>query len=156
MNCVATSHERQHSVNAVCYCLPPEERVDSEYLCRPAPKVKPRTAPALGPNRLTHYFLSPECIRPEQETVYAQLPKRLGRLGPLKATPQKEVLGWGIHIEEGYHKRAAFLLFATLVLFSAIFGIVWSVKRGDIQGGFAVTGCVLTFCSMLVGFIVVR
>jgi hypothetical protein len=67
----------------------------------------------------------------------------------LEATPQKEFIRWGLHFERGYDKHIIFFLCTVQVLFSVVFGIVWSVKRGDIQGGFAGTGCVLTFAVCL-------
>jgi hypothetical protein len=110
-----------------CVCLPPEDRIGTEYQCCPAPKVRPRTAHAIGSNRLTHYFSYPDHVEPEQETIFAQLPKRLGHYGLLKATPQEEVTGWGIHFEQSYHKPTIFFLCAVLTLFSLLFGIIWSV-----------------------------
>jgi hypothetical protein len=119
-------------------------------------KAKSRTVPAIGSNRLTHYFSCPDHIDSQQETIFAQLPKRLGHKGLLKASPQEEVIGWGLHLEEGYHNRTIFFLFVVLFLFSLTFGVVWSVTMKDLQGGFAVTSCVFTVCGMLVGFLVVQ
>jgi hypothetical protein len=112
--------------------------------------------PAIGSNRLTHYFSCPDHIDSQQETIFAQLPKRLGHKGLLKASPQEEVIGWGLHLEAGYHNRTIFFLFVVLFLFSLTFGVVWSVTMKDLQGGFAVTSCVFTVCGMLVGSLVVQ
>jgi hypothetical protein len=83
----------------------------------------------------------------------AQLPKRYG---VLKATPEEEVIGWGIHFQEGVHWNTVIFLGAVFVIFGIIFALVWAVKRGDMQGGFAVTGCVLALCSLLVAFLMTR
>jgi hypothetical protein len=125
--------------------------VDKEYICRPAPKLKPRRAPAIGANRLKHYFEHPKCIAVAQETVFAQLPKRLGSYGRLRASPSEEAIGWGVHIEEGWHQNTIVFLSVILVLFSLLFGVIWSVRRSDMQGGFAVSGCGLTLATLLMG-----
>jgi hypothetical protein len=149
----------KHDANCItpaspfCTCLPPADRIDDEYLCRPAPKQKCSVAPPIGPRKLTHCLLSPQCIKPEQESVLAQLPKRVGLHGELKATPQDEVIGWGLHFEEGWHWPTIWFVFSLFVLFSLLFGVIWSVMRKDIQGGFAVAAFVLTSCSLLGGFI---
>jgi hypothetical protein len=85
--------------------------------------------------------------------VLAQLPKTVGIHGILRATPQNEVIGWGFHFEEGWHWATVLVIIFLVVLFSLLFGIMWSVLRKDIQGGFAVSGFVLTSCSLLGGFI---
>jgi hypothetical protein len=147
-------HEHRQDSISFCACLPPEEKIDDEYLCRPAPKKKLRIAPAIGPRKVTHYLLHPECVNSEQESVLAQLPKRSGLYGLLKASPQEEVTGWGIHFEEGWHWPTIWFILAVLVFFSLLFGVIWSVKRNDIQGGFAVSGFVLASCGLIGGVIV--
>jgi hypothetical protein len=88
--------------------------------------------------------------------VLAQLPKRVGLHGLLEASPQEEVIGWGLHFEEGWHWPTICFIFAVLVSFSLLFGVIWSVKRNDIQGGFAVSGFVLAFCGLIGGAMVYR
>ncbi|KAF2821568.1 hypothetical protein CC86DRAFT_411248 [Ophiobolus disseminans] len=94
------------STNPFYVCLLPEDIVDKSS------------------QRLTYYFLYPQSINPEQETVFEQLTKRLGHYGPLRASPHDDVIGWGIYFEESYHKRTMFFLCAVLVLFSIIFGVI--------------------------------
>jgi hypothetical protein len=124
-----------------------------EYHCYPAPEQEPKVEPPIGPRRLTHYFTHPQCIATAQKTIFAQLPKRKGRL---KASYEQEETGWGLHIEENWHLRSIYSLVVLLVLFSLIFGIVWSAKKGDIQGAFAISSFVMTLGSLVLGYVVIR
>jgi hypothetical protein len=124
-----------------------------EYHCHPAPEQESKAMPPIGPRRLTHYFTHPGCIAVTQRTIFAQLPKRKGRL---EASNELEETGWGLHIEESWHMRSIYFLVILLVLFSLIFGIVWSAKKGDIQGAFAISSFVMTLGSLLLGYVVIR
>lgn len=137
-HCIEMSHQ-PHQNGIFCQSLPTVGRIDNEYLGRTAPK-DPTMIPAIGLSRLTYGFTCPADIAPEQSPLFAQLPKRIGPDGLLRASPQDEVFGWGIHVEIGFGKTAIFFLCAIVALFSLLFGLVWSVKRGDIQGAFAVSG----------------
>jgi hypothetical protein len=74
----------------------------------------------------------------------------------LAASPRDEVHGWGLHVEKGYRKKTILSLVAVLVLFSAIFGVAWSVAQKDMQGGLSVSAAVLAFCGMPVMYLVAR
>jgi hypothetical protein len=63
-NCTTTSYERRHSTSPFYRCLPPEDRVDHEYLCRPAPRENPQKVPPTGAHRLKHYLQHPPMYRP--------------------------------------------------------------------------------------------
>jgi hypothetical protein len=96
-------------------------------------------------------FLNPHSIVAGQRTTLNQLPKR--RLqGELQATKDELATGWGLHIEEGWHLPTIYCCFVVIILFSLIFGIVWSVTRNDIQGAFAVSGFALTLGAMFLGY----
>jgi hypothetical protein len=99
-------------------------------------------------------FLDPYGIKIGQKSTFNQLPKRLGHYGHLKASPDEMEIGWGIHFEEDWHLPTIYFVFVILVLFSLMFGIVWSVCKKDIQSGFAVSGFVLTLGSLLLGYLV--
>lgn len=130
-----------------CVCLPPTYLLDTEYSCSPAPEKKLEYNPAIGSRRLTHYFINPQCVEVTQKTVLAQLPKRIGRL---EALSDKEVMGWGLHLQEGWHRRAVYFVVTVLVIpFSLVFGIVWSVMKGDVQSAFAISTYWLTLGSLL-------
>jgi hypothetical protein len=99
-------------------------------------------------------FLDPHLIAAGQRTTLHQLPKR--RLpGELKATPDQLATGWGLHIEEDWHWPTIYCSFVVIILFSLVFGIVWSVKRNDIQGAFAASGFALTLGAMFLGYMAI-
>lgn len=110
--------------------------------------------PVLSSKMLKGDFLDPHGIEIGQVTTLNQLPKRLGHCGYLKASPVKMEIGWGIHFEEDWHWPTIYFVFVILVVFSLIFGIVWSVLMKDIQGGFAISGFVTALGSLLLGYLV--
>ena len=82
------------------------------------------------------------------------MPKRIGHL---RASNEQEEIGWGIHFQEGWHWRSVYLVVVVLVvLFGGVFGIVWSITKGDIQGAFAISSFSVTLGSLLLGYIVLR
>jgi len=99
-------------------------------------------------------FLNPHFIAAGQRTTLHQLPKRRFQ-GKLRATPDSLETGWGIHIEEDWHWPTIYCCFVAIILFSLAFGIVWSVKRNDIQGAFAVSGFALTLGGMFLGYLAI-
>ena len=130
------------------------DRLDTEYLCRPAPEIKPKYRPAIGTRRLTHYFEDPQTIDVTQKTVFAQLPKRLGHLS---ASSDQEQIGWGIHFQEDWHWRTInFLVFVLVASFSLVFAIVWSIAKGSIQDAFAISSFWLTLGSLFLGYMAVK
>ncbi|KAK4186185.1 hypothetical protein QBC35DRAFT_281334 [Podospora australis] len=151
----AEVHKHSLVCNAECVCLPPEERVGSEYVCSPAPGTQPTSFPAISARRMTHYFRSPTCAEKSQSSIYQQLPKRVA--GELKASRENDVVGWGVHCEEGWHWRTIYLIIAIfLFCFSLLFGIIWATTKSDIQGGFAVSSFWLTTGSVLLGYVAVK
>ena len=132
-----------------CICLPPKDRIGVEYKCHPEPGQSLGYAPAIGANRLTHYFLHPECIKPTQRSILAQLPKRV--CGALAASNDQDVIGWGLHFKEGWHWRTIYCLVIIIALSGLIFGITWSVLKSDIQSGFAISSYWITVGSLLLG-----
>lgn len=140
---------------ANCVCLPPVERVDDrEYVCRPAPKIQPDYSPVIGTNELTHYFLNPNHLDIPQRSIYNQLPKRAE--GKLMASPEEAQLGWGIHFEEGWRWGFIYSLLVTSTIPPLIFGVVWSVYKDDIQGGFAIASSWMALGPLLLGYMAVR
>jgi hypothetical protein len=153
--CKTTTHEHfDPSMGGFCLCIPPKERVgpDREYECSPAPTVQlhPRVVPVLGPRMLTSDFIDPRSINRAQKTTLNQLPKRI--CGVLKATHVAQERGWGLHIEEDWHWPTLYCCFFVMCSFSLLFGIIWSVKKDDMQGAFAVSAWVLTLGAMLITF----
>ncbi|RSM10045.1 hypothetical protein CEP52_003761 [Fusarium oligoseptatum] len=98
----------------------------------------PTQVPVIGTNRLTHYFLKPHAFHGPQRTILNQLPKRAR--GPLSTTQDSMQLGWGIHIQEGWHWRSIYFVIVVVFLIGGLaFGIAWSVKEKDIQSAFAIS-----------------
>lgn len=65
--------------------------------------------------------------------------------------------GWGVYFEEGWHwKSIYFVVVVLLASGSCVFGITWSITRGDIQGGFAVSSVWVTLGGLLLGYAAVR
>jgi len=127
----------------------------NEYKCSPAPTDPPRQIPPIAQNRLTHYFLHPELIKDKQKSLYAQIPKIVNR--ELRASPENEILGWGIHFEEGWHWKTIYLIVMVfLVVSSVVFGIAWSATRSDIQGGFAISSVWINLAAILLGYLAVK
>ncbi|KAF5000625.1 hypothetical protein FDECE_11162 [Fusarium decemcellulare] len=152
----AEVHNHRQVCGPDCVCIPPPERVESEeYQCSPSPTVKPSQVPVIGTNRLTHYFLKPHAFHKPQRIILNQLPKLAQ--GPLGTSEDTMQLGWGIHIQEGWHwKTIYFVLVFVFIIGSLVFGITWSVVKGDIQSAFAVTATWMAMGPLLLGYIAVR
>jgi len=151
----AEVHHHTHVCASDCVCLPPIDRIGTEYACRPAPEIKPDFVPVIGARYLTHHFMHPECVRPTQRFIYSQLPKRVS--GELLASNDQFQLGWGVCFQEGWHWTSIYFIVVTLFVSGSLaFGIAWSVTKGDIQGGFAISSVWVSLGSILIGYIAVR
>ncbi|RSL41082.1 hypothetical protein CEP53_012974 [Fusarium sp. AF-6] len=152
----AEVHRHKEVCGKDCICIPPPERVQNdEYDCSPSPTVKPTQVPVIGTNRLTHYFLKPHAFHGPQRTILNQLPKRAR--GPLSTTQDSMQLGWGIHIQEGWHWRSIYFVIVVVFLIGGLaFGIAWSIKEKDIQSAFAISATWIAISPLLFGWIAVR
>ncbi|KAI0139519.1 hypothetical protein F4776DRAFT_592738 [Hypoxylon sp. NC0597] len=143
--------------SANCVCLPPTDKIDAEYTCGPAPQKPPKQFPVFGENYLIHYFKNPQCLSEKQKTIFRQLPKRTcGRLC-VSDDEEQPTFGWGIYFEEGWHWESIYFVIVVLLLTgSLVFGITWSMSKGDIQGAFAVSSYWVTLGSLFLGYVAVR
>jgi hypothetical protein len=69
------------------------------------------------------------------------LPKRLReQLGAqrLSMDPNRNVTGWGIHVEEGLNEVAVAVIALSILLISGAAGIIYSKVMGDVSGGFGI------------------
>ena len=127
--------------------IPPESRRD-EYRYNPIPA---ELIPPVGPNHMMHLFQHPE--HAEDETVCLdKIPKKLRerlRLCPSRGTG----LGWGIHFVEGLNWVKVWAFGSAGLLLSVLFGLVWSVLRDDVQGGFGVTACMMLVFTFTISLI---
>lgn len=125
--------------------IPPESEKD-EYEYSPMPAD---TIPPIGPKLLMHFFLHPDhaAVRP---ILLANIPKRKkDELVPCPVAGSS--MGWGIDITTGVDQLKLFGICFVGTLVSTIFGIVWAIVRKDIQGGFAVSGFMLTVAVTMIG-----
>ena len=108
--------------------------------------------PVLSPKFLMGDFQYPLEIIAGQTSTLNQLPKRR-QPEELRATPKEMVTGWGLHIEEDWHWPAIYCCFGVIVLFSLVFGIVWSVVNNDLQGAWAISGYAVSVGVMFIAYI---
>lgn len=102
-----------------------------------------------------HCFLSPECLTDDaQGWMLAQFPKRLQ--GPLTAKSSGPVEGWGVCVKEGWNWKRVGWILALYVVLSLLFGVVWTVGRNDIQGGFGVAGYLASTAAVFLGWVATR
>lgn len=150
----ADTHSHNSVCLADCVCLPPVSMVDKEYECGPAPRDPlPGLSPAIGPNYLTHCLLHPEMIDSTQKSLLLQIPKLMN--GPLTTSSSKYTVGWGLHFQEGWHLRTIWCFLVFIVVASLLLGIVWSVVRDDVQGGFGISSYLITIGALGVGYLAI-
>lgn len=113
--------------------LPGPKVKQYEYLPRPA-----ETIPPVGPNTFMHFFHNPEHA-PTFDHLLNRMPKKIDGRVKIEADASTE-FGWGIHfIEELSRVRVSILAFVVLLI-CLLFGILWTIIKDDIQGGFGVAG----------------
>ncbi|RMZ68486.1 transcription factor c2h2 [Pyrenophora seminiperda CCB06] len=101
--------------------------------------------PPVGSTYLVHLFKHPNDYDGEMVT-YLRSPKRRQRL--------EFGMGWGVHLVEGFlAQRVWAATMGVFVLGSAAFAILWTVKKGDVQGAFGVAQWVLGVAVLLVSAI---
>ncbi|KAI0571197.1 hypothetical protein TUN199_10933 [Pyrenophora tritici-repentis] len=99
--------------------------------------------PPVGSTYLVHLFKHPNDYDGEMIT-YLRSPKRRERL--------EFGMGWGVHLVEGFlAQRVWAVTMAIFGLGSMAFAILWTLKKGDVQGAFGVAQWVLGIAVLLVG-----
>ncbi|KAF2644497.1 hypothetical protein P280DRAFT_513968 [Massarina eburnea CBS 473.64] len=99
--------------------------------------------PPVGSTYLLHLFKHPEDYDGELVT-YLRAPKRRERLD--------FGMGWGINLVEGFLAQKIWAVFMMVFgVGSAVFAVVWAVKKRDIQGAFGVASWVVTLTGLAVG-----
>jgi hypothetical protein len=128
-----------------CVCIPPESLVlpkGSEYDCD---LWLPGQSPPLGPNALMNYFTDPNEVPPNGKKFLGQVPKKIGG--------DSTAVAWGIYYKEGWDwVRIGIILFG-FVFSSGLFGIIWTVAKNDIQGGFTISIWWMTVGASLVSLV---
>jgi hypothetical protein len=105
------------------------------------------TIPPIGSNLLMHFFTHPEHA-PSRPVMLPCIPKRQDKLEPCPVRGTS--VGWGIDITNGTDHLKLFILGLLACVVSLLFGVVWTVKMHDIQGGFGAA----RFVFALLGFAV--
>ncbi|KAL9599472.1 MAG: hypothetical protein Q9219_003811 [cf. Caloplaca sp. 3 TL-2023] len=119
-----------------------------EFCPCPCPLKEP---PPIPTNVFLHHFNSTRTH--PRNTWLNRLPKKLDKSihhrceGPHIGW---QALGWGIHIIEGPNKKAVLAMNVMLVLVSLVGAVVWSVLKGDVQGGFGIGGFAVASVSVLI------
>jgi hypothetical protein len=99
--------------------------------------------PPVGSHYLLHLFKHPEDYDGELIT-YLRAPKRRERL--------EFGMGWGINLVEGFLPQKVWaVVMAGFGAGSAVFAILWTVKKNDVQGAFGVAGWLVTLAALLLG-----
>ncbi|KAI4934865.1 hypothetical protein J4E85_002726 [Alternaria conjuncta] len=133
--------------------MPPKSAASSASISEPeksaAPSQHPYTfepndlLPPVGSTYLLHLFKHPQDYEGELIT-YLRSPKRRQRL--------EFGMGWGVHLVEGFlAQRVWAVTMGVCGLGSAVFAILWTVRKGDVQGAFGVAQWVLGIAVLLVG-----
>ena len=118
-------------------CIPPETQKD-QYLYRPMPA---EYEPPIGKNQMRHLYDHPEHAD-DLPVGFSRVPRKLReRLALSPGLGRCE--GWGICFVEGVSWPRVCLLGLAGVVASTLFGVVWTVVRGDVQGGFGVASYML-------------
>lgn len=118
--------------------IPPTTQKDN-YLYAPMPA---EDEPPVGTNRMRHLYDYPEHADEYLLDCFSRVPRKLReRLSVAPGKGRDE--GWGICFIEGVSWPRVCALGLAGVLASTVFGIVWTVVRDDIQGGFGVASYML-------------
>jgi hypothetical protein len=99
--------------------------------------------PPVGSTYLLHLFKHPNDYDGELIT-YLRSPKRRQRL--------EFGMGWGVHLVEGFLARRVWALTMGICgLGGAVFGILWTIKKNDVQGAFGIAQWAVGIAVLMVG-----
>ena len=62
-------------------------------------------------------------------------------------------VGWGVYFNEGLNLKKMCMFDLLGLLFSALFGAIWSVKRKDVQGEFGVAAFLMAALTFTTGIV---
>jgi hypothetical protein len=121
--------------------VPPPDKIGTEYAFDAGTQLD--VIPPIGPNLLAHLFEHPEHadVAP---IIWNRIPRKLR--AELTACPTRgSSPGWGLQLAEGMEWFLFFVLGCAGFLACLLVAMVWSVARGDVQGGFSIGGFLLAF-----------
>jgi hypothetical protein len=116
--------------------------------------------PPITSNSFLHYLKSPDCESLKRMSRWLScLPKRLEeRLLSRRRCCEADaiVTGWGIHIEEGLNEEALACIVLIILICSGVLGLTYSIKTGDVSGGFTVAGYVASVLGVGISMLCFR
>ncbi|KAI9878212.1 MAG: hypothetical protein M1830_001556 [Pleopsidium flavum] len=126
--------------------LPPDSEKTYKFTPRPAVLIPP-----IGRNHLVHIFQHPQDA--EDETICLdRFPKRLLQQIAVCSTGDPTTgIGWGLELTEGLHWAKTSCVGLVILVSSMVLGVLWSVFRGDVQGGFGIAAYMVAFWMCTVG-----
>ena len=62
-------------------------------------------------------------------------------------------VGWGVYFNEGLNLKKMCIFGLLGLFFSALFGVIWSVKRDDVHGGFSVAAFLMAALTFTTGIV---
>lgn len=102
-----------------------------------------------------HLFSHPECLNDNKQAwILEQFPKKLH--GELVGNPEGPVVGWGIYFKEGWNWVRIKTILLVYVIASLAFGIVWTVRRDDVQGAFGIAGYLASTATVFLGYVAMQ
>lgn len=107
------------------------------------------TFPPISSNIMIHLYENPDHAD-ISKLLTSRIPKKLD--SELQICPIKRYgHGWGLELVDGLNWKKVWVVgFIGLVL-SCAFGILWSVLRHDVQGGWAITACMMMIIPFFTG-----
>jgi hypothetical protein len=133
--------EERHRVGILA--LPPEEEViGKRYQYQPCPLRPP---PPIPSNVFVHYFNS--SVYHPRSVWMDRLPKKLQE--SIQSSCEPLTIGWGIHIIEGPNHNTIFWMLVLFVCLSLFASCIWTVLKGDIQGGFGIGAWMVSVPSVM-------
>jgi hypothetical protein len=94
-----------------------------------------------------HMLYEPDCFEEGDASILDLLPRRTRGELQVTGTP---VEGWGIYYQERQDISSTLgTMFTVFFLASLLFLVLWTVFKGDIQGGSGVSAYIIAVASML-------
>lgn len=110
----------------------------------------PELEPPIGPRLLAHYLENLHDTEGDCLSVLEKIPMKLKTqlvVCPIK----RESIGWGLYFVDGFNWPKFWTFGFVGLILCTVFGVVWSIVRDDVQGGFGVTACMMVFFTFSAG-----
>lgn len=116
--------------------------------------------PPITSNSFLHYIENPDCESLRRTSRWLScLPKRLEEQLMSRrryCEPDMIVTGWGIHIEEGLNEEALAFLTLVILVCSGLVGLIYSLRTGDVSGGFTIAGYIASMLGVGISIVFFR